>query len=84
MSRPDALDGNRRELTTSETPTGRLQSVLSSPDPLEGEARLRLAEALHETGQTEAALTELQGIIDNHPGTGAAQKANKMLTKLKN
>lgn len=82
LSRPDSLEGNRRELTTSGTPTGKLKARLSSPDPLEGEARLRLAQALHETGQTAAAAAELEQIISGHPGTGAANKAKKMLKDL--
>jgi tetratricopeptide (TPR) repeat protein len=82
LSRPDSLEGNRRELTTSGTPTGRLKGVLSSPDPLEGEARLRLAQALHETARTEEAKAELEQLISAHPGTGAAKKAKKMLTEL--
>ena len=82
LSRPDSLEGNKRELRTSGAPTGRLKAYMSSPDPLEGEARLRLAQALHETGQTAAAAAELEQIIGAHPGTGAAKKARKMLDDL--
>jgi TolA-binding protein len=60
-----------------------LEAFLSTPDPLEAEARLRLAKALHSLGKIGEARLQLEQITSAHPGTGAAKKAKKMLADLK-
>jgi len=51
---------------------------LATPDPLAPEARLGLAEALLASGD-ERGWTELQAVVDAHPGSAAAARARTRL-----
>jgi len=52
---------------------------LETPDPLAPEARLGLARALEAAGDGAGARVELERVVEEHPGTGAAVTARALL-----
>ena len=59
-----------------------LEAFVAIPDPLASDGRLRLANALLAVGKPSQAIEQLERILNEYPGTGAAKKAKKTLNTL--
>jgi len=58
---------------------GHLRAFLKTRGPLTADARLRLAKALLAQGKAQAGKTELQRVIQDHPGATPARVARELL-----
>jgi TolA-binding protein len=56
-----------------------LRAFLQHPSPLTADARLRLASALLSQDRQPEATTELNKLIQSHPGSTPARKAQTLL-----